>query len=249
MQQGWKDGRTAMQARYKGDENLLAAGRGIASMAMGYAISVGRKTVKPPLGYEGHLTRREAAMVLGLPSEFKIRQLEREGRLHAIRGQMGTAFYPEDEVLALKAELGARVRPQPGCWTDADLLALLQRPTSTGRPRTAVDLVTEAKISIARAERVVRFWCNGQANSPVARTVPEVAVAAVAPTAPRPTVQEALPREPSPAAKVSGRRLASERRSSDRLTRDQLVRSLRDPDPRVRDRAFAQLKDDSPSQD
>jgi hypothetical protein len=217
-------------------------------MAMGYAISVGRKTVKPPLGYEGHLTRREAAMVLGLPSEFKIRQLEREGRLHAIRGQMGTAFYPEHEVLALKAELGARLPPQPGCWTDADLLALLQRPTSTGRPRTVVDLVTEAKISIARAERVVRFWYNGQVPSAVAvaRPVPAAADETVAPAAPRPTVQEALPGEPMTVAKVPGRRLASERRSTDRLTRDQLVRALRDPDPRVRDRAFAQLKDDPP---
>jgi hypothetical protein len=217
-------------------------------MAMGYAISVGRKTVKPPLGYEGHLTRREAAMVLGLPSEFKIRQLEREGRLHAIRGQMGTAFYPEHEVLALKAELGARLPPQPGCWTDADLLALLQRPTSTGRPRTVVDLVTEAKISIARAERVVRFWYNGQVPSAVAvaRPVPAAADETVAPAAPRPTVQEALPGEPMTVAKVPGRRLDSERRSTDRLTRDQLVRALRDPDPRVRDRAFAQLKDDPP---
>ena len=218
-------------------------------MAMGYAISAGRRTVKPPLGYEGHLTRREAALVLGLPSEFKIRQLEREGRLHAIRGQVGTAFYPEDEVLALKAELGARLRPQPGCWTDADLLALLQRPTSTGRPRTAVDLVAEAKISIARAERVVRFWCNGQIPSMVAKAMPEVVAKTVALSVPRPTVQEIAPREPIPVAKLPGRCLTSERRSTDRLTRDQLVRALRDPDPGVRDRAFAQLKDDSQSRD
>ena len=118
-------------------KNLLTSARGIPSASMGYPISAGRKTVKPPAGCEGHLTRREAAIQLGLRSEFKIRQLERDGRLHAIRGRMSTAFYPEAEVLALRAELAAPPRCAPGRWTDADLIAFLRHPTASGRPRTA----------------------------------------------------------------------------------------------------------------
>jgi hypothetical protein len=34
-----------------------------------------------------------------------------------------------------------------------------------------------------------------------------------------------------------------ERRGEDRLSRDALIAQLRDPDPRVRDRAFALLKE------
>ena len=139
-------------------KNLLGSAAGIPSASMGCTISAGRKTVRPPVGCEGHLTRRQAAIQLGLRSEFKIRQFERDGVLHAVRGRMGTAFYPEAEVLALRAELGVVPRPVPGRWTDADLIALLRQPMTSGRLRTAVDLVTEAKINIARAERVYRFW-------------------------------------------------------------------------------------------
>jgi hypothetical protein len=215
---------------------------------MGYAISAGRKTVKPPLGCEGHLTRHQAAIHLGLRSEFKIRQFERDGRLHAVRGRMGTAFYPEAEVLALRAALGATPRPAPGRWSDADLIALLRQPTPSGRLRTAVDLVTEAKINIARAERVYRIWSKRdetlaarvtraarlvRADEPAANIPSSVEHPSTvqAPGAFRPTV--AGVDKPSP----------SERRSAARVAHDGLVRSLRDPDPRVRAEAFSKLKE------
>jgi hypothetical protein len=209
---------------------------------MGYPISVGRKTVKPPAGYEGHLTRREAAIQLGLRSEFKIRQFEREGRLHVVRGRMSTAFYPEAEVLALRAELATPLRFVPGRWTDADLIAFLRHPTPSGQSRTAVDLVTEAKIDITRAERVYRFWSKG--DQALAARAARLARAA----ADRQGTQSAG--EPLPGAQMpSETRLAvdntseSERRSASRLAHDRLVRSLRDPDPRVRGEAFVKLRE------
>lgn len=229
-------------------KNLLASTRGIPSASMGYPISAGRKTVKPPAGCAGHLTRREAAIQLGLRSEFKIRQLERDGRLHAVRGRMSTAFYPEAEVLALRAELAALPCSAPGRWTDADLIAFLRHPTASGRPRTAVDLVTEAKINITRAERVYRFWSRrdeAQAArvmraARLVRTSPdpqgtqsagEHLPAAQAPNGPRPT---------TPAVDNTSE---SERRSAARLAHDRLVQSLRDPDPRVRAEAFVKLRE------
>ena len=126
-------------------KNLPTSIMGIPSAQMGCPMWPGRTTVKPPAGCEGYLTRQQAAIQLGLRSEFKIRQFERGGRLHAVRGRMGTAFYPEAEVLALRAEFDCTPRPSPGRWTDADLIALLRQPTPSGRLRTAVDLVTEAK--------------------------------------------------------------------------------------------------------
>ncbi len=162
------------------------------------------------------MTRQQAAIQLGLRSEFKVRQFERDGRLHAVRGRMGTAFYPEAEVLALRAEFDATPRPTPGRWTDADLIALLRQPTPSGRLRTAVDLVTEAKINIARAERVYRFWSKRD------ETLATRATSA-----------------PPPAAAGMDSPSASERRSAARLAHDGLVRSLRNPDPRIRAQAFA----------
>jgi hypothetical protein len=197
---------------------------------MGCSISEGRQTVKPPVGCEGHLTRRQAAIQLGLRSEFKIRQFERDGRLHAVRGRMNTAFYSEAEVIALRAELGAVPRPALGHWSDADLIALLRQPTTDGRVRTAVDLVAEAKITISRAERVYRFWAKGD----------EVLAARLASTA------SPLPAETaSPPVGAQGPRSTApaERRSPTRLAHDGLVRSLRSPDPRVRAEAFSRLKD------
>jgi hypothetical protein len=173
------------------------------------------------------MTRREAALCLGLPSEFKIRQFEREGRLHAVRGRMGTAFYPEAEVLSLRTELAAP-QPTPGRWSDADLIALLRQPTVSGRQRTAVDLVMEAKINISRAEKVYRFWHKNDAESPAK---PIASAAALAPAKP---VEHAGSGETPP---------AGERRSPARRARDGLVRALRDPDPHVRAQAFAKLKD------
>jgi hypothetical protein len=203
-----------------------------------------RKTVTPPVGCEGHLTRRQAASQLGLRSEFKIRQFERDGRLHAVRGRMGTAFYSEAEVLALRTELGATARPALGHWTDADLITLLRQPTTDGRLRTAVDLVAEAKITIARAERVYRFWCKGDEAlaAPMASAARPVPAPADAPATGQPVGEQAAGQPVSGSAQAKPEQ-ASERRSPTRLAHDGLVRSLRHPDPRVRTQAFTKLKD------
>jgi hypothetical protein len=201
------------------------------------------------MGCEGHLTRRQAAIHLGLRSEFKVRQFERDGQLHAVRGPMGTAFYPEAEVLALRAALGAAPRPALGRWTDADLIALLRQPTTSGRLRTAVDLVTEAKINIARAERVYRFWSRrddtlaaGVTHS--ARLLPGITPADGRSENPDPVGE----RPPSGRGSAPGVPRAATAGVNDissvaRLAHDGLVRSLRDPDPRVRAEAFTKLKD------
>lgn len=116
-----------------------------------------RRMVNPPPGLEDHLTRREVAALLGFASEYKVRQLERRGRLSAVRGAMGTAFYRRADVLVLKVELERRsaltAAGPPTEVSDAELLALLARPGAA-----APDLVTEAGISIERAERVFAFW-------------------------------------------------------------------------------------------
>lgn len=176
-----------------------------------------RKQPRRPHGCEGHLTRRQAAAVLGFASEFKIREYERQGLLRSVRGPMRTAFYPRAEVLALKARLAERESaPDDGqAWSDADLIALLARPSPAGRERTALDLVTDARISIERAERVFAFW-----------------------TAQQPTP----PPVPAPAAATTPPAESSERRGPDRLARDRLIAALRDPDPRVRQRAFDRLR-------
>jgi hypothetical protein len=112
------------------------------------------KNLGPPSGYEGYLSRRAAAVLLGFGSEFRIRQLEKAGRLRAVRGIMGSAWYPRAQVLALRdaAELDATT-PVPGHWSDAALIAHLR-----ARTRSVVDLVADTGISISRAERVYRFW-------------------------------------------------------------------------------------------
>jgi hypothetical protein len=175
------------------------------------------------------MTRHEAALCLGLPSEYKIRQFEREGRLHAVRGRMGTAFYPESEVLNLRASL-ALPPSLPGRWSDADLITLLRQPTASGRPRTAVDLVLEAKINITRAEKVYRFWHKSGAEPVTAAASPTVVPMAI----------------PADSTHKQETQPAAERRSPARRARDGLVRALRDPDPRVRAQAFAKLKDGPP---
>jgi len=167
--------------------------------------------MQPPSGYEDHLSRRQAARLLGLPSEFKVRQLEREGRLHPVRGAMGSAWYPRGEVLALREpEVAAR-----GRWSDGQLLALL-REELDGRPRTVADLVVEAGVSIARAERVYRFWLAKDQHPTAARA-----------------------RGEGPRAEVPK---SSERRSAGRMERDTLIAQMRDPDPKVRAAAFEKLR-------
>jgi hypothetical protein len=178
------------------------------------------KRVRRPAGCESFLTRRQAATLLGFASEFKVRAFERQGLLRSVRGPMRTAFYARPEVLALKARLAQAENRPSDEWTDADLIALLELP---GQPRTALDLVTEARISIERAERVHAFWTK------------ETGAHA---TAPRPSGTAAEPRVPDAPAADS----VSERRGEDRLSRDHLIRELRNPDPRVRQRAFEGLR-------
>ena len=124
---------------------------------------------------------------------------------------MGSAWYPRREVEALR---GATVAPSVSTaprerWPDDALIALLRE-----RPRTVVDLVVDAGISISRAERVYRFWHSHEAPRLVESNSPPNAPAA----------------EPS------------ERRSGDRIEHDALVRQLRDADPKVRAAAFEKLK-------
>jgi hypothetical protein len=181
-----------------------------------------RRAPLPPSGFEGYLSRRDAAAELGLASEFKVRQLEKEGHLHPVRGVMGSAWYPRAEVLAARAVLAPRSVPArtAGRWSDGELIALLREPIA-GRLRTVADLVVEAGVSIARAERVYRFWLHKDAHPLATRarggnTIP-------------------LPADEEPAA-------TAERRGAERLRRDGLIRQMRDPDPKVRAAAFTRLK-------
>ena len=114
-----------------------------------------RKTIRPPSGFEDHLCRRDAAALLGFASEFKVRQLEKEGRLRPVRGAMGSAWYSRAQVDALRGKIARPLSPTAPRvrWPDDALIALLREKT-----RTVVDLVVDAGISISRAERVYRFW-------------------------------------------------------------------------------------------
>jgi hypothetical protein len=188
-----------------------------------------RKLLQSPIGCEGYLTRKQAAHVLGFASEFKIRELERRGILHSVRGPMRAAFYPRPEVLALKAQLALSEpdRLPPDAWTDAELLALLSHPKRSGDARTVLDLVLETQISIERAQHVVEFWqrCKSALRSATAAA----------------TQAEAAP-SMAPASASSLPKSSQERRDPHRLSRDALIHNLRDPDPRVREQAFARLK-------
>jgi hypothetical protein len=186
-----------------------------------------KRAVNPPSGFEAYLSRREAAAVLGLPSEFKIRQFEKAGRLRPVRGPMGSAWYPRAEVLALRPLLeGQRARSasrgvgRASGPTDAELLAALR-----AGPKTIVDLVVETGISVARAQKLYRFWLAHDRH-PTA-----LAARGEAPASP------AAPATPAAATKTP-----TERRSPERLARLAFIRQLRDPDPRVRDAAFEALK-------
>jgi hypothetical protein len=204
---------------------------------MASPVSIRRKRPHAPPGCEGHLTRQQAAQVLGFPSEFKVRELEREGRLRSVRGPMRTAFYPREQVLAVKAEL-AQADPSHRAdddWSDADLVTLLGHPHREGRPRTPLDLVLETRISIERAEKVHAFWAGCQAP---------VGPSSGLPPAPSPEPTQAKGREDDPAAgETRWSHAPQERRSADRVSRDALIGELRHPDPRVREQAFARLRD------
>ena len=175
-----------------------------------------KSDIRPPSGYEGHLSRRQAAALLGFASEFKVRQLEKQGRLRPVRGAMGSAWYPRGEVLALREGLSSPGdgSPRAARWSDAALIAYLREPTRAGTARTLVDLVTDTGIPISRAERVYRFWLAHDVH-PAAETARAHPV-----------------RRPS----------ADERRGEDRRERDALLLEMRDPDPKVRAAAFEKLK-------
>jgi hypothetical protein len=114
-----------------------------------------RKTIRPPSGFEDYLCRRDVAALLGFASEFKVRQLEKEGRLRPVRGAMGSAWYPRSQIDALRGKLARPLTPTAPRvrWPDDALISLLRE-----KPRTVVDLVVDAGVSISRAERVYRFW-------------------------------------------------------------------------------------------
>jgi hypothetical protein len=197
----------------------------------------GRKNLQAPTGCEGYLTRQQAARALGFASEFKIRDLERKGMLHAVRGPMRAAFYPRPEVIAVKAKLALDDPDQVGAdaWTDAELLTLLGHPKPSGQRRTAYDLVLETQISIERALHVCDFWAASQPHAGAA-------------IGQRTTTNAGAKAEPTAAAEAStdvreSSSATHERRRAERLSHDQLVRSLRDPDPRVREQAFLKLKE------
>lgn len=228
-----------------------------------------RRPSPPPSGAGDCVSRHQAAALLGFGSEYPIRQLEKAGQLRAVRGAMRQAWYPRAEVMALATTLSNRgpatrgaltapapatARPQEGAaggrWTDSALIALLrQRIAGEGgqappRPRTAVDLVAETGITIARATRVHRFWLAHDVDPTAA-----LARALATPQSPRksPTGravvaadanEQSSPVGPSPAAIA----VPGERRGPSRMERDGLIRALRDPDPAVRARAFQQLR-------
>lgn len=206
-------------------ENLPDSWAGVPSKPMSGPIVEIRKRPRAPAGCETHLTRRQAAALLGFASEFKVREFERQGLLRAVRGPMGTAFYPRPEVLALKARLAlVEAGDASESWTDADLIALLGHPKAGGQPRTALDLVTETRVSIERAERVYRFWANG--------------------VVPTPSPLRVLNAETESRSQRMGTTAATcERRGQDRLARERLIRELRDPDPRTRQQAFERLRE------
>jgi hypothetical protein len=224
-----------------------------------------RRMVTPPPGCEDCLTRHEVAALLGFASEYKVRQLERRGRLSAVRGAMGTAFYRRAAVLALKVELERRAqlvaaRPSREV-TDPELLALLARPGAT-----AADLVVQAGVDIERAERVFAFWrlhgASAHAPAPVAPSPRAEATIAMAATIALPAelgaaaaaaLEECAPASmsgpPSASAPGPGRPGASDiavgapdRRSTRRQSRAELLAQLRDPRPAIRAAAFAALR-------
>jgi hypothetical protein len=174
-----------------------------------------QRRVRPPSGFEGHVGRRDAAALLGLPSEFKIRQFEKEGRLHPVRGPMGSAWYARADVLALRSLVDAPVTAAGlmRAPTDADVLAVLR-----SGPKTLVDLVVETGISIARARRLHAFWTEHERQ---------------------PAPPETVAAEPEPVIPPVA---VIERRSPERVARAALIARLRDPDPRRRAAAFASLK-------
>jgi hypothetical protein len=111
-------------------------------------------------------------------------------------------------------------------WSDADLITLLRTARTAGLGKSVADLVVETGISIARAAEVYRFWERNDRGSP-----------------PGP-ISEAQPADESAIASAStwAAPAQPERRSAERLAHAALIGQLRDPDPKVRAAAFAELR-------
>ena len=227
------------ERRSRSDETLMKncsdPAAGLAFSSVNGAPTRTREAIRPPSGYEGFLSRRQVAAALGFASEFKVRRLEKEGRLRPVRGVMGSAWYPRAQVQALREELTApprrsrmrraRAPASAARWSDAQLIAHLRNRaravdgSAASRARTPVDLVADTGISIARAERVYRFWLAHDAH---------------------PVAIEARG-GPAPASRT--RVAPVERRSDARMERDVLLQQMRDADPSVRAAAFDKLRD------
>lgn len=220
-------------------KNCCGRSSGLAFPSTSMPPTRARQPIRPPSGYEGFLSRRQAAAALGFASEFNVRRLEKAGRLRPVRGVMGSAWYPRAQVAALREELTAPPTPDaaaPGAdrldrstlagrWSDAQLIAHLRGRAraldggAASRARTAVDLVADTGISIARAERVYRFWVRHDVH---------------------PTADEA--RGEGTAATGRAQAAPVERRSDERIERDALLLQIRDSDPAVRAAAFEKLR-------
>ena len=215
-----------------------------------------RRTIRRPSGLDGdYVSRREAAALLGFASEFKVRQLEKQGFLHPARGIMDSAWYPRSKVMALRrardAQAGAGFRgavgaPTNGRWSDAALIGHLRATAATNgdsgyRVLTVVDLVAETGVGIARAEKVYRFWLAHD-NHPLAVAARSTRLGAGRAVRPLP-FSSAATETPPTEGRVSVDIQPGERRRGERLERDTLILHLRDPDPAVRALAFQRHKD------
>ena len=202
---------------------------------------INRRRLRAPEHLPDHVSRAEAATLLGFASEFKVRQLERAGSLRAARGAMGSAWYPRAAVLALREDAAATARSAFALpiepvrhggrghrrRSDADLIVYLRAPVPPGAPqRTVADLVADMGVTMARAQTVFRFWLAHDAHPS--------AVAVRAARGDR--TSTSLPTVPEVKA------APSERRSPARVERAFLIRQLRAADPAVRTAAFDQLK-------
>jgi len=216
-----------------------------------------RRRLTPPLGLADPVSRAQAAELLGYPSVFRIRELERQGRLTATRGVMGSAWYPRRDILTLREQEGApprgpgETRPAPGRRrTDADLIAYLRGEASgahppgvAGRAPTLADLVADTGVSIARAQKVYRFWLAHDAHPSAERARAGRRLPAAPPVLP------AVAPDAGPGASHTASADVPERRSNARLARGTLIRQLRAADPALRAAAFAALKNTRPPAD
>jgi len=182
--------------------------------------------LRPPSGFASYLSRRDVAERLGFASEFKVRQLERQGRLRPVRGAMGSAWYAPEQVSALSPVSRDRPGPSPSpSCSDAAIVAHLRGRSDPGDPpRTVVDVVADLGVPISRAQRVYRFWLAHDLHPSAERA------RALRGARGAPVPVELHPERPG------------ERRSGERLERDTLLKQLRDPDPKIRAAAFEKLK-------